>query len=116
MLQRVMRPCSLLGIVKAYSFHIAFAGLTAVYALNSAVAPAMAQDGLNPSQCREAKGATIRTLEEFTGKMSGSLAESLSEFAKSCSLQTKFNRVPGQDDQAWDVFRVRINLIRGGPR
>jgi hypothetical protein len=74
--------------------------------------PAAADETLTEAQCRLAKGATIRTLEEYTGKISAPLAESLGEFAKSCDLKTKFNRVPGQDDVPWDVFRARITNIR----
>jgi hypothetical protein len=74
--------------------------------------PAAAQEVLSDAQCRIAKGAVIRTLEEFRGKMSAEFATSLGTFAKTCSLDTTFNRVPGQDDRAWDTFRVRINVIR----
>ena len=74
--------------------------------------PAAAAEVLNDAQCRTAIGATIRTLEEFTGKMSAPFAQSLGAFAKTCDLGTTFNRVPGQDDKAWDTFRVRLNVIR----
>jgi long-subunit fatty acid transport protein len=91
----------------------------------TAAFPAAAQQAAAPSsqqastsriltepQCRSAKGATLRTLEEFTGKMSASLAQSLGRFSASCDLSTKFDLVPGQDDKAWDTFRVRLNYIR----
>jgi hypothetical protein len=74
--------------------------------------PAAADETLTDAQCQSARGAIITTLREYRGKMSAPLAESLGEFAKSCDLKTKFNRVPGQDDVPWDVFRARITNIR----
>src|SRR4051794_35214365 len=77
-------------------------------AAQQAAAPSSQQ--ASPSQflvgekCRSAKGATLRTLEEFTGKMSAPFAQSLGRFSASCDLTTKFDRVPGQDDKAWDTF------------
>jgi hypothetical protein len=74
--------------------------------------PAAAQEVLSDAQCVSAKGAVIATLREFRGKMSAPLAESLGQFAKTCDLKTNFERVPGQDDGAWDTFRLRITNIR----
>jgi hypothetical protein len=73
---------------------------------------ASAQEALTDAQCMSAKGAVIATLRDYRGKMSAPLAESLGEFAKTCDLKTKFNRVPGQDDVPWDVFRLQITNIR----
>jgi hypothetical protein len=95
-----------------------FGGRAAAFATAAVVGasafafPAAAQEVLSDVQCRSAKGAVIQTLDEFTGKMSAPFARSLGEFAKTCDLGTTFNRVPGQDDKAWDTFRVRINVIR----
>jgi len=86
---------------------------TAVAVGASALAfPAAAEDVLSDAQCMSAKGAVIATLREFRGKMSAPLAESMGEFAKTCDLKTKFNRVPGQDDKAWDTLRLRITNIQ----
>jgi hypothetical protein len=91
----------------------------------TAAFPAAAQKAAAPSsqqastsqfligdKCRGAKAATIITLEEYAGKMSAPFAQSLGRFSASCDLTTKFDRVPGQDDKAWDAFRVRLNIIR----
>jgi hypothetical protein len=74
--------------------------------------PAAADETLTDAQCRNAKAATIRTLEEFTGKMSAPMAQSLGRFSATCDLKTKFDMVPGLDEKVWDTFRVRLNLIR----
>ena len=99
------------------NFRRAAFGITTAAAIGlSAFVPGsvVAQEvaALNDTQCRLAKGATIRTLEEFTGQMSAPFALSLGTFAKTCDLKTKFERVPGQDDKAWDTFRVRMHVIR----
>jgi hypothetical protein len=93
---------------------LALTAAAAMFAGTSALSvfPASAQEVLSDAQCTSVKGATIVTLRDFRGKISAEFAESLGEFSKTCDLKTKFNRVPGVDDNAWDAFRVRMHMIR----
>jgi hypothetical protein len=128
MLQSRLRLGPLSLDLNASTFHKTALGLTAAAAISTfamgadrataqdtaalKTSPPTAARLLTTAQCQETRGAIIRTLREFKGKMSAPMARSLGTLSDSCDLATKIDTVPGVDDKAWDVFIVRLNVIR----
>lgn len=64
-------------------------------------------------QCRTAQAVIYELLGKYSGRMSAELARSLGAFSKSnCDMTTTFEHRPGQDDNAFGEFNLRMVAIR----